>query len=367
MNKRNRFWWFIPFTIGVLLWGIWSVVFSSAPLKEGSPAPDFALVGSDGQTHRLSDYVGKKPIVLMFYPKSNTPGCTAQNCSVRDNYADLSKHAIVFGISVDSADAQKKFVSEHNLPHIVLADADGKVAEAYGVRTTAGFANRTTFVIGTDGKITKVFERAGTSNHAQELLAYFQQGYGATPTASAAEKAPEKPAIGKKVPNFRLPNMNARAGDDKEIELYQVKDKKAIVIMFIATRCPVSLDYDERMAQLAKEYSEKGVMFIGINSNNTEPASEVTEHAQKRGFTFPVLKDEGNRVADAYDARVTPEVFVVDSNFVLRYHGRIDDNQRADRVSQRDLKNALDAMLAGRAVPVAETRAFGCTIKRISQ
>jgi hypothetical protein len=87
--------------------------------------------------------------------------------------------------------------------------------------------------------------------------------------------------------------------------------------MFIATRCPISLDYDERMASLAKEYMPKGVMFIGINANNTEPASEVTEHAQKKGFTFPVLKDEGNRVADLYDAKVTPEVFVLDSNFVL--------------------------------------------------
>jgi len=333
-------------------------------LKEGSPAPDFALVGSDGNTHRLSDYTGK-PIVLMFYPKSNTPGCTAQNCSVRDNFEAIGKHAVVFGISVDSPEAQAKFAKDHNLPHTILADAEGKVAQAYGVRTTAGFASRTTFVIGTDGKIAKVFERAGTSNHAQELLAYFQQGYGATPTAR--ESAPEKPTIGKKVPNFRLVNMNAKGDNDKEIELYSIKDKKAIVIMYIATRCPVSLDYDERMAQLAKEYSEKGVMFIGINSNNTEPASEVTEHAKQKGFTFPVLKDEGNRVADAYDAKVTPEVFVVDSNFVLRYHGRIDDNQRADRVTQRDLKNVLDAMLAGRQPSVTETRAFGCTIKRVSR
>ncbi|MFQ3611126.1 MAG: redoxin domain-containing protein [Fimbriimonadales bacterium] len=366
MSKRNRFWWLIPFTIGVLLWGVWSVVFSSAPLKEGSPAPDFALVGSDGNTHRLSDYAGKT-VVLMFYPKSNTPGCTAQNCSVRDNFEELSKHAVVFGISVDSPEAQAKFVKDHNLKHIVLADADSKVSEAYGVRTTAGFASRTTFIIGPDGKIAKVFERAGTSNHAQELLAYFQQGYGNAPARTADAQAPEKPAIGKKVPNFRLVNMNAQGAEDKEIELYAIKDKKAIVIMYIATRCPVSLDYDERMAQLAKEYSEKGVMFIGINSNNTEPASEVAEHARSKGFTFPVLKDEGNRVADAYDAKVTPEVFVVDSNFILRYHGRIDDNQRADRVTQRDLKNVLDAMLAGKQPPVSETRAFGCTIKRASR
>lgn len=361
MQKRNRFWWVIPFMVGILLWGVWSVVFSSTPLKEGSEAPDFTLKGSDGNTYRLSDLQGKR-VVLMFYPKSNTPGCTAQNCSVRDQYEKISQHAVVFGVSVDSSETQSNFVKQHNLKHVVLADADGKVAEAYGVRTTAGFASRTTYIIAPDGTIEKVFEKAGTSNHAEELLSYFsatQQG-----TAPAAA---EKPEIGKRVPNFILPNMNPHEGLPKELTLYNIKDKKAIVIIFIATRCPVSLDYDERMANLAKEYADKGVMFIGINSNNIEPAAEVTEHAQKKGFTFPVLKDEGNRVADMYEARVTPEVFVVDSNFVLRYHGRIDDSQNPARVNQRDLKNALDALLAGKEPPVKETRAFGCTIKRVQR
>jgi peroxiredoxin len=135
MQKRNRFWWVIPFTIGILLWGVWSFVFSSTPLKEGSKAPDFTLVGSDGNTYRLSDYRGKR-VVLMFYPKSNTPGCTAQNCAIRDQYEKLSQHAVVFAISVDAPETQKSFAQQHNLKHIVLADADGKVAEAYQVRTT---------------------------------------------------------------------------------------------------------------------------------------------------------------------------------------------------------------------------------------
>lgn len=364
MQKRNRFWWAIPFTIGILLWGVWSLVFSSTPLKEGSKAPDFALVGSDGNTYRLSDYHGKR-VVLMFYPKSNTPGCTAQNCAVRDHYEKLSQNAVVFAISVDNPETQTNFAKQHNLTQIVLADADGKVADAYQVRTTAGVASRTTFVIAPDGTIEKVFEKAGTSNHADELLAYFTST--GTQNGAAPQQAAAKPDIGKPVPNFTLPNMNPHEGLPKEVTLYDIKDKRAVVIMFIATRCPISLDYDERMANLAKEYTPKGVMFLGINSNNIEPASEVTEHAQKKGFTFPVLKDEGNRVADMYDARVTPEVFVVDSNFVLRYHGRIDDSQNPQRVNQRDLKNALDAMLAGKQPPVQQTRAFGCTIKRVQR
>ncbi|MCX7925102.1 MAG: redoxin domain-containing protein [Fimbriimonadales bacterium] len=361
MQKRNRFWWIIPFTIGILLWGVWSVVFSSTPLKAGSKAPDFMLTGSDGNAYRLSDFQGKR-VVLMFYPKSNTPGCTAQNCAVRDQYEKLSQHAVVLGISVDTPEAQANFAKQHNLKHIVLADADGKVAEAYGVRTTAGFASRTTFVIAPDGSIEKVFEKAGTSTHAEELLGYFNAS-----TQQGTAPAAEKPEIGKRVPNFTLPNMNAREGLPKEVTLYDIKDKKAIVIIFIATRCPVSLDYDERMANLAKEYADKGVLFLGINSNHIEPASEVTEHAKQKGFTFPVLKDEGNKVADMYAARVTPEVFVLDSNFTLRYHGRIDDSQNPNRVSQRDLKNALDAILAGKEPPVTETRAFGCTIKRVQR
>jgi peroxiredoxin Q/BCP len=223
MQKRNRFWWAIPFTIGILLWGVWSFVFSSTPLKEGSKAPDFTLVGSDGNTYRLSDYAGKR-VVLMFYPKSNTPGCTAQNCAIRDQYEKLSQHAVVFAISVDAPETQKSFAQQHNLKHIVLADADGKVAEAYQVRTGAGFASRTTYVIAPDGTIEKVFEKAGTSNHADELLAYFA-GAGAQ-YGAAAPQAAEKPEIGKRVPNFTLPNMNRAKGCPKRSPSTTSRTKK---------------------------------------------------------------------------------------------------------------------------------------------
>jgi len=161
----------------------------------------------------------------MFYPKSNTPGCTAQNCSIRDQYEKLSQYAVVFGISVDTPEAQTNFAKQHNLKHIVLADADGKVAEAYQVRTGAGFASRTTYVIAPDGTIEKVFEKAGTSNHADELLAYFA-GAGAQ-YGAAAPQAAEKPEIGKRVPNFTLPNMNPREELPKEVTLYDIKDKKS--------------------------------------------------------------------------------------------------------------------------------------------
>lgn len=169
-------------------------------------------------------------------------------------------------------------------------------------------------------------------------------------------------AIGKRAPDFQLPIVT---GNSKQIvRLSELKEKKAVVLMFIATRCPISNDYNERMAAIAKDYATKGVQFFGINSNRTEPATEIAEHAKSNGFTFPVLQDEGNRVADAYGARVTPEVYVLDSNFVLRYHGRIDDSQKPQSVQKHELREALDAVLAGRAPENARTKAFGCTIKR---
>ncbi len=363
MQRRSRFWWVVPFVIGVLLWSVWTVMFSSTPLKEGTLAPDFVLTDANGKQHRLSDYRGKY-VVLMFYPKSFTPGCTAQNCAVRDAYDQLSQYAVVLGISVDSVDTQAKFASEYKLKQTLLADEKGEVSRAYGVLTNANFASRTTFIVGPDGKIVKVFEKAGTSNHGEELLAFFRSLKSAS-SGSGADDEPPTIAIGKKAPDFTLPNVMATKDSERTVHLYDIRDKKLIVIIFIATRCPISNNYNARMVKLAKTYTPKGVQFLGINSNSIEPTDEVIDHARKNGFPFPVLKDEGNRVADLYQAQVTPEVYVLDSNFVLRYRGRIDNSQNPERVTQRDLQAALDALLAGKEPPVTETRAFGCTIKRV--
>jgi peroxiredoxin len=106
------------------------------------------------------------------------------------------------------------------------------------------------------------------------------------------------------------------------------------------------------------------VRFVGINSNVIEPVEEVAAHAKQNGFPFPVLKDEGNKIADHFDAQFTPEIFVLDAKGVLRYHGRIDDSQNPANITSHDLRDALDALLAGKNPPRAETKAFGCTIKR---
>ena len=179
--------------------------------------------------------------------------------------------------------------------------------------------------------------------------------------APAARAAALK--IGAPAPDFTLP----AASDGKAVALKDLLAKsKAVAVVFVATKCPVSNAYNTRMAALGREYAAKGIPLVGINSNKTEPATEVKEHAEKHGFTFPVLKDDGNRIADAYGATHTPEVFVLDPKGNLLYHGRIDENQDDPQgVKSPDLRNALDAILSGRPVPAAETKAFGCTIKRV--
>ncbi len=169
--------------------------------------------------------------------------------------------------------------------------------------------------------------------------------------------------LGKKVEGFKLKDYNG-----KDHALSDYKDKKAVVLMFIATRCPVSNAYNERMASLDADYRDKGVQFIGINSNKQEPAEEVAKHAGENGFKFPILKDPDNVIADRFGAQVTPEIYVLDSKGILRYHGYIDDDQhqKKEKPSQ-DLRAALDALLAGKSASVERTKAFGCTIKRVTK
>jgi peroxiredoxin len=174
-----------------------------------------------------------------------------------------------------------------------------------------------------------------------------------TPAAAAV-------SVGEKLAPFSLKDATGR-----QVDLASFGGRNAVVLMFIATRCPVSNAYNERMAALAREYAARGVAFVGINSNKTEPPSEIAAHAAQHGFSFPVLKDDGNVQTDRFGAQVTPETYVYDSTWTLRYHGRIDDDRGGAAIQSQDLRAALDAVLAGREVPVKETKAFGCTIKRV--
>jgi peroxiredoxin len=168
-------------------------------------------------------------------------------------------------------------------------------------------------------------------------------------------------AVGQRLQPFRM-----KQATGQELDLGSLQGRRAYVLAFIATQCPVSNAYNARMAAFAKEYDPKGVAFIGINSNRQEPPAEIVEHAKKNGFSFPILKDDGNVKADEFGAQVTPEVYVFDAGWTLRYHGRIDDDRSGSVVASQDLKAAVDAVVTGQEVRLKETKAFGCTIKRVA-
>ena len=176
-----------------------------------------------------------------------------------------------------------------------------------------------------------------------------------------ASDLPAPPAIGTVIDDFSLPDA-----DGATHSLASLKGKSGTVLIFIATKCPVSNAYNDRMEKLAEDYKAKGVSVIGINANNTEPAAEVKAHAAEKGLKFTILKDDGNKIADRLGATRTPEAYVLDTKGKLIYHGRIDDAQKLESVTSSDLRNALDEMLAGKAISKTGGAAFGCTIKRVS-
>jgi peroxiredoxin len=165
----------------------------------------------------------------------------------------------------------------------------------------------------------------------------------------------------KKAENFSLKDFNGKVHS-----LSDYKKSKAIVLMFIATQCPVSNAYNSRMVKLYNEYSKKDIAVIGINSNKQESADEIKDHSNKNGFKFPVLKDINNVVADKFGAGHTPEIFVLNSNYEILYHGRIDDSRDESEVESKDLAAALNEILSGEPVSNPKTKAFGCTIKRVN-
>lgn len=146
-------------------------------LEAGQAAPDFEAKNQNGETIKLSDYRGKK-VVLYFYPKDNTPGCTAESCNLRDNYEELLKQGyVVLGVSPDSEASHQKFIAKHELPFDLIADTEKEVHNKYGVwgekkmygKTYMGTL-RTTFVIDEDGTIAEVISKVKTKDHTSQIL-----------------------------------------------------------------------------------------------------------------------------------------------------------------------------------------------------
>jgi len=146
-------------------------------LQAGDKAPEFLRVDQNGNSISLSQFKGKR-VILYFYPKDNTPGCTKEACNLRDNYSELlSKGFVVLGVSADSEKAHQKFIEKFDLPFPLIADTDKKIIEAYGVWGEKNMYGRkymsifrTTFVINESGVIEKVFKKVDTSNHTAQII-----------------------------------------------------------------------------------------------------------------------------------------------------------------------------------------------------
>ncbi|MDX2034699.1 MAG: redoxin domain-containing protein [Blastocatellia bacterium] len=175
--------------------------------------------------------------------------------------------------------------------------------------------------------------------------------------AMAQPAAPR--SIGGPAADFTLNDLAGRP--------HALKDHRGrtVVAVFLSTECPFSNAYHERLRAIAADYAGRGVDVLGINAHPDESLEQIREHAKRNRLTFPILKDEGSRVADSYGATRTPEVFVIDAAGALRYHGRIDNSKDLARIQRNDLREALDELLAGKAVSVAETKSFGCPVKMV--
>ncbi len=168
----------------------------------------------------------------------------------------------------------------------------------------------------------------------------------------------------KKIQPFDLPGT-----DGKNHSLSELKDKKAVIVIFSCNHCPYVQAYENRMIDIQKVYAEKGAQVVAINSNETknhpdDSFENMQARANLKKFNFLYLRDDSQEVARAFGATHTPHIFLFDQAGDLRYTGKIDDNwQEPAKVTKRFLRDALDAVLAGKPVAEPETFAIGCTIK----
>ena len=172
-----------------------------------------------------------------------------------------------------------------------------------------------------------------------------------------------KSRLGQVVDDFTLASHRGRP-----FSLTDFKDKRAVAIVFLGTECPLAKLYGSRLSELQAEFSDRGLAILGINSNTQDSMTEITAYVARHNVTFPVLKDVGNRVADAMGAKRTPEVFLLDSRRKVVYHGRIDDQYGVgfarEKVTRRELAEAIRELLGGRPITQPETEVVGCLIGR---
>jgi len=188
----------------------------------------------------------------------------------------------------------------------------------------------------------------------------------ATPAAAHAGESSGGLTLGSKAPQATTKMKNI---DGKQLSIADVAGKAGTLVIFTCNHCPFAKDWEQRIVELANGYTARGIGAVLINANNPDMHpedgyAEMQTRAKSRGMKVPYVVDETSAVAKAFGASVTPEAFLFDKSGKLVYHGAIDDNRKQpDKVQARYLKDALDAVLDGKAPPVAETKSLGCGIK----
>jgi peroxiredoxin len=332
---------------------LWLAVSSGAgPRLTGRPAPVFDLTDQSGRTHHLRDYQGR-PIVLAFYPGPDAASLQGLR-TVRDTMQQFDRNGVkVFAISQAPTREQAELHAREKLNFPLLWDERGEVRARYGVTADADQDGRAAFIVGPRGKVMQTLYRVDTAREGEQLQML-------TECCLSPGRQLLARRLGKPLADFNLPG----ADGSKAESLYGARPAPATVLLFLSSKCPCSLGYDDRIRELAQDYGGQGVRFVAINASAGETPAEIAAHARRAGFSFPVLRDEGTRIADRLGAQTTPEVFVMDRDRILRYHGRVDDSREAASVRAHDLRNALDALLAGKVPMDPERAAFGCAIAR---
>lgn len=170
-------------------------------------------------------------------------------------------------------------------------------------------------------------------------------------------------------PGDTATDFKLKSVDGKMYSMSDYKDAKGFIVVFTCNTCPFAVKYEDRVNQLAKKYKSKGYVLLAINSNDPEVQPDDTftlmkERAKDKGYAFPYLVDEGQKIYPQYGATKTPHVFLLDKNLVVKYIGAIDDNaDDASAVKERYLENAITALESGKEPSPALTKAIGCSIK----
>ena len=170
--------------------------------------------------------------------------------------------------------------------------------------------------------------------------------------------------IGAKLPDFNLPGV-----DGKNYSPNSFKDSKILVVMFTCNHCPYVQAYEERLINLQNDFKSKGVSFVAINANDEKNYPEdsfekMVKRAKEKSYNFPYLRDKTQEIVKTFGASYTPEVFVFDQSRILQYHGRIDDScKEPEKVTKRDLKEAIESLLTNKKIETTETQAIGCSVK----